>query len=115
DRAEEVAVLARALVDREHGFGEQAGSFGFAGDASFGGAFGGLHAALRFLERARGRGLRELARHQVVAQVAGRDVDGGTALAEVLDVGQQDRLGHQRSPTYGRSAISRARFTATDS
>ena len=41
----------------------------------------------------------ELARDQVVAQVAGGDVDRFAALAEALDVLEQDRLRHQRSPT----------------
>ena len=36
---------------------------------------------------------------EVVAQVAGRDVDRVAGLAEPLDVLEQDCLGHQRSPT----------------
>src|SRR5262249_15661270 len=101
-----------------------------------GGALGGLLAAPGDLQRRLGRGLGQLARHQVVAQVAGRDVDNRSAFAERVDVLQQDRLWHRsvapgrqpsrsrsRSPrpprpcsapstTYGSSASSRARLTA---
>ena len=65
---------------------EQAGGLGFALGARFLGLFGGLAAALRLLQRARRRRLGQLARDQVVAQVAGGDVDRLAALAERLDV-----------------------------
>ncbi len=43
------------------------------------------------------RRLRELARDQVVAQVALGDVDDVALLAELLDVLQEDRFGHRAS------------------
>ncbi len=61
DRAEQLAVLARALVDRQHSFGEQAGGLGFALGAGSLGLLGGGAAALRFLQGAGGRRLGELA------------------------------------------------------
>ncbi len=86
-------------MDRDHGLGEQAGRLGFAFDAEFLRPFGLLAAALGLLEGTRGRRLGELAGDQVVAQVAGGDVDRLAAFAEGLDVLEQDGLGHQRSPT----------------
>ena len=50
------------------------------------------------------------AREEVVARVSTRDVDDLATQAELLDVLEEDDF-HQ--PTYGRRAISRARFTAT--
>ena len=78
---------------------EQAGGLRFALGPGLLGLFGDLAAALRFLQRARGRRLGQLAGDQVVAQVAGGDVDRLTALAERVDVLEQDGLCHQRSPT----------------
>ena len=52
-------------------------------------------AALRGCDRAFGGGLRELARDQVVAQVALRDVDDRPAAAQRLVVLEHDRLGHR--------------------
>ena len=48
------------------------------------------------------RRLGELARHQVVAQVALGDVDDVALLAERLDVLEEDRLGHPSSGRRGR-------------
>ena len=53
DRAEQLAVLARALVDRQHGLREQRGRLLFALGPRLLGLFGGRLAALRLLERAR--------------------------------------------------------------
>src|SRR5690606_27889093 len=89
------------------------------------------HADLGLLDRALRRRLGELAGDQVVAQVALGHLHDGAALADALDVLQQDGLGHrQRSSrrprprpsssrppdgsTYGSSASSRAFFTAVE-
>ena len=61
---------------------------------------------------ARRRHLGELPRQEVVAGIAALDVDDVALEAELLDVAPQDDLHHDPC-TYGRSAISRARFTAT--
>jgi len=68
--------------------------------------------ALRFLEGALGRGLGQLARHEVVAQVPGRDVDRSAGLAEALNVLEQNRLGHRLSARRRRAA-GRARGRAS--
>src|ERR1700733_2662794 len=99
DRAEQLAVLAGPLVDRQHRLAEQAGGLGFALGPGLLRLFGDLAAALGLLERPRGRRLRQLAGDQVVAQVAGGDVYRLAALAERLHVLEQDGLCHQRSPT----------------
>ena len=74
---------------------------------------GGLLAALGGGDRALGGGLGQLARDQVVAQVALRDVDDRAALAQRLVVLEQDRLGHGGSSARGRGrdpvAAGRAR------
>ena len=62
--------------------------------ASASALLGGLLAALRGGDRALGGGLGQLARDQVVAQVALGDVDDRAALAQRLVVLEQDRLGH---------------------
>ena len=59
----------------------------------------------------RRRHLGQAARQEVVAGVPARDVDDVPAQPELLDVLEQDEL-HRYWETYGRSAISRARFTA---
>ena len=59
-----------------------------------------------------GRDLGELPGEQVVARVAALHVDDVALQAELLDVAAQDDL-HHAPCTYGRSAISRARLTAT--
>src|SRR5262249_28285105 len=68
--------------------------------------------ALDLRDPAGRRDLREPPREQVVAGVAALDVDDLAAQAELLDVLEQDDL-HRYPDTYGSSAISRARFTAT--
>ena len=91
--------VARPLVDRQHGLGEQRGRLLFALGPRLLGLFGGRLASLRLLQRT-GRGRRgQLAGDEVVAQVAGRDVDRFAALPEALDVLEEDGLRHQRSPT----------------
>ncbi len=59
------------------------------------GLFGPLAAALGLLERPLGRGLRQLSRDEVVAEVSRGDVDRRAGLAEALDVLQQNRLSHR--------------------
>ena len=103
DGAEQAAVLAGAVGDREHGLREQRGGLAGALERLALGLLGGLAAALGLLERALRRRLGQLARDEVVAQVAGRDVDRLADLAEPLDLLEQDRLRHRRgsyrSPT----------------
>ena len=82
------------LVDRQHGLGEQRGRLLFALGPRRRSLFRRSLALLRLLERARRGGRRQLARDQVVAQVARRDVDRFAALSEALDVLEQDRLRH---------------------
>ena len=61
-----------------------------------------------------GRGLLgEAPREQEVAGVAARDVDDLAAQADLLDVAEQDDFHRAQPETYGSSAISRARLTAT--
>ena len=136
DGAEQAAVLARLVRDREHGLVEQLRALLGLGLRVGDRAVGGLLAAPGGLDRALGGRLGQLARDQEVAQVALRDVDDLAALAELLHVLEKNRLGHRRrlalavaiaataaassrssrdsrvSPTYGSSASSRARFTA---
>ena len=77
--------------------------------ASLRGALLGRGAALGGVEGALGRRLGELARDQVVAQVALGDVDDGPLLAERLDVLEQDRLGHRASGPRDRGRGRRGR------
>ena len=58
------------------------------------------------------RPLREPARLQVVPHEPAGHVHDLAAEADLVDVPKQDDV-HQRLSTYGRSAISRARLTAT--
>src|SRR3954454_4694741 len=95
DGAEELSVLSGAVVDRQHGLAEQGGGLAGAFRRLLLGLGGPLALALRLLERALGGGLRQLAWDEVVAQVSGRDVDGGPGLAEPVNVLEQNRLGHQ--------------------
>ena len=98
-RAEELAVLAGAVMEGEDGLRQQGrGLLGALGRLLLR-ALLGLAPALGFLQRRPGGGLGELAGQQVVAQVARRDVDGIAAAAKILDVLEKDRLRHQRSPT----------------
>src|ERR1700710_676318 len=90
DGAEELAVLAGTLVNRQDGLGEQRGCLLFTLGAGFLGLFGRGLALLRLLQRSGRRRGRKLAGDQVVAQVAGRYVDRLTALAELLNVLDQD-------------------------
>ena len=85
DGAEQAAVVAGLVGDREHGLVEELGVFlrRVAVAWSTARSAGGL-AALRGLDRGLGGGLGELARDQEVAQVALRDVDDRAALAERL-------------------------------
>ena len=92
DGAEQLAVLAGLVVDRQHGLGEQGrGLVGAIGGARSSSSARSRRRS-RLLQRALGGGLGELARDQVVAQVAGRDVDRVAGLAEPLDVLEQDGL-----------------------
>jgi len=105
-----VAVVAGLLRDREDRLGQQRGVLLGAGGRLLLGALGRLHVRLRRLQGA-GRGrLRELARDEVVAQVALGDVDDRAALAELVHVLEEDRLGHARvSGGRGRGRDRRAR------
>src|SRR4051794_561486 len=73
DRAEQLAVLAGALVDRQHRLGEQRGRLLFALGAGFLSRFGGSLATLCLLQRTGGRGGGQFAWNQVVPQIAGGD------------------------------------------
>src|SRR5436305_1598791 len=86
------SVGARPLGDREHSAVEQLDVLLGALDRVALGALGGFLAAPHGLDRPPGGGLGELAGDQVVAQVALGDVDHGAALAELVDVLQEDRL-----------------------
>ncbi len=69
--------------------------------------------ALQLRDAAGGGRLGEPARQEVVAGVAARDAHDLAAEADLLDVCEQDHLHGYRASTYGSSAISRARLTAT--
>src|SRR3954454_8814863 len=71
DGAEELAVLPGAVVDSQDGLAEQRGGLAGALRGLLLGLGGALALAFGLLERALGGRLRQLARHQVVAQVAG--------------------------------------------
>ena len=70
-------------------------------------------ALLELLDEPGRRDLREPAGQQEVARVPAGDVHHVAAQAELVDVLLEDDFHGYLSPTYGRSAISRARFTAT--
>src|SRR4051794_26718809 len=107
DRAEQPAVLARLVRDREDGAVQQLGALARLGRGVGDRAVGGLAAALGRGDRALGGGLGQLARDQEVAQVALRDVDDRTALAELLHILEEDRLGHrQRLPVTVTVAVA---------
>src|SRR3954453_7440884 len=94
DRAEQAAVIARLLVDGQHGAREGRGVLLRLLDGLGRRALGALHAVLRGLDRALRRRLGEAARDEEVAEVALRDVDDRAALADALDVLEQDRFRH---------------------
>ena len=82
DRAEQTAVVAGRMRDRQHRLGEQRHVLlGLLGSLALG-AVGGVAAADRLGDRPGRRRLGELARCQVVAQVAWRDVYDVAALPE---------------------------------
>src|SRR5439155_8225628 len=85
-RAVELSVFARAVLDREHGLGQQGRVLlgplcGLARSL-----LGCLGAAPGLLERAWGRRLGELAWQQVVSKVPRGDIDRIAGLAEAVDV-----------------------------
>src|SRR5438270_1527576 len=95
-RAEQAAVRAGLLRDREHRAVEQADVLLRAfGRVALRALFCRLALADRF-DRAARRRLGELARQEVIAQVALRYVDDGALLAEVLDLLEEYRFGHRR-------------------
>src|SRR5829696_498643 len=104
DRAEELAVLPGAVVDRQNRLAKQRGRFASTLRGLALGLLGPLALALRLLECPLGCGLRELARHEVVAEIAGGDVDRGPRLAEALHVLEQNSLGHRLSARRRRAA-----------
>jgi hypothetical protein len=65
------SAISAAVLDREHRLGQQRGGLLGALGGLGGGALGGLAATLSVLQGRGGRRLGELARQQVVAQVAG--------------------------------------------
>ena len=75
DGAKELPVLSGAVVDRQDRLGEQRRGLAGALRGLLLGFLRALPLALSLLEGTLGRGLCELARDQVVAQVAGGDVD----------------------------------------
>src|SRR5215210_4932109 len=94
-RSEEPAVVAGLVRDREHRLVEQRRALlGLGGGVGLG-ALGGDGAALGRGDRSARRGLGQLARDQVVAEITLRDVDDGALGAEVLVVGEEDGLGHR--------------------
>ena len=95
DRAEQAAVVAGGMRDRQHRLGEQRRVLLRLVRRLPRRALGSLAAALRLRDRpGRGR-LGELARDEEVAQIAGRDVYDVAPLPERLHVLQQDRLRHR--------------------
>src|SRR4051794_27643002 len=94
DRAEQPAVVACGVGDREHRLGEQRGVLlGLLSEVAHR-LLGGFLATLRLGNRAAGRRLGELARDEEVPQVAGRDVDDVALLTKGVDVLSQDCLRH---------------------
>ena len=116
DGAEQPAVVARLVRDREHGLAQQRGLLLGLRLRLGRRALRRLDAALRLGDRRRRRGLRELARDEVVAQVARRDVDHGAALSERARLlgagspGPRDRLavGHVREQAQLAGALDGA-------
>src|SRR5258708_31909227 len=95
DRTEQAPVRAGLLGDRQHRAVQQVDVLlGFLDRLPGGALFGRLALADRFDRTLRG-GLGELARDQVVAQVALGDVDHLALLAELLDVFEKDRFRHR--------------------
>src|SRR4051794_17721596 len=94
DRAEQAAVVAGLVRDREHGAAQDGRGLLGGGGRVRQRAVGGLAALLGRDDRALGGGGRQLARDQIVAQVALRDVDDGAPCAELLVVLQKDCLRH---------------------
>ena len=88
------AVVARLMRDRQHRAAELRGGFLGGGGRVSERALLDLAALLGRGDRALGRRGGELARDQVVAQVALGDVDDGALLPDVLDVPEQDGLRH---------------------
>src|SRR5829696_4578148 len=112
DRAEQAAVVARLMGDREHGLVEQLRAHLGALRRLGGGAVQGLLVALGGRDGAlRGR-LGQLARDQVVAEIALGDVDHGAALAHVLDVLEEDGLRHRGLPVAVAIAVPAALVAA---
>src|SRR5581483_7139863 len=132
DRAEQAAGRAGLDLEAEHDLPERLGDrLGVLERLRLvAGALG--VALLQLRDAGGGRLLGEPPRQEVVPRVAARHRDDVAAQADVVDVPEEDDL-HQRSPlsrsprsrrlsppgrssapsaTYGRSAISRARFTA---
>jgi hypothetical protein len=98
DGAEQAAVVAGLVRDREHRLVQELGVVAGLGGGLLERLVGLDLTALRGRDRALGGGLRELARDQVVAQVALRDVDDRPAAAQRLVVLEHDRLGHRPTP-----------------
>src|SRR4051794_13759146 len=109
DRAEQAAVVAGLVGDREHRAAEHGSGVLGALVRLRGGALARLERARGGGDRALGRGLGQLARDQVVAQVALRDVDDRAAAAELLVVLQEDRLRHDASRARARGHDRRGR------
>src|SRR3954471_17906084 len=101
DRAEQPAVLARSLRDREDGAGQERRVLLRAVGELLSRLLGRVHAPLGLGDRPRRGGLCELARQQEVAKVAGRHVDHVAALANVLHALEEDRLCHAGSLPVG--------------
>ena len=128
DGAEQAAVVAGLVGDREHGLVELLGALLGALGGLGGRAVEGLLVALGRGDRALGRRLGELARDQVVAQVALGDVDDRAALrrrsprpgggwpgaSRATGRGRAARSSRLSAPTYGSRASSRARLTAVE-
>src|SRR6185437_9412241 len=113
DRAEQATVVARLLWDREDGLLQQRRVLVGPLRRLARGALSGLDAPLSLGDRARRGRLGQLARHQVVAQVAGSDVHDVATLAERVHTLQQDRLSHRlRNDAENRAWQGRGRSQA---
>src|SRR4051794_3873913 len=109
DRTEQTAVVAGLVGDREHRAAEHGSGVLGALVRLRGGTRARLLRASGGGNRALGGGLCQLARDQVVAQVALRDVDDRPAAAELLVVLQEDRLRHDASRARVRGPGRRGR------